>query len=357
MMLGVALGRAPAGLAVAGDRPALEARACAAGGRRGRRPRRAARSRSPPPTPPGRGGASGRRVLKRSIGSRRCPSAETTKSLLRHVEANPTESVRCNAARRRSVQASDGGGAAVTKRWKQRPDGSTWGDWGDDDELGRINLLTPEKVLAGRARGRGRHQLLPEPAARLPRRHRAEPAAPPAACSRRPRTWTATPTTFYNVHMSEMPDFGDPQVRRRVGRRRGDALAAVLDAVGLARPRRRRVRRRRRRRRGGRLLQRLPRRRRPRRPEARRRGRRRRPPLASPTTSASSTWRSTACRAAACSSTSRHHLGPRLARRRPRRRSRRSWRPTASSSSPATCSCSTPASPPRSSSGTATPTR
>ena len=37
----------------------------------------------------------------------------------------------------------------MTKRWKQRPDGSTWGDWGDDDELGRINLLTPEKVLEG----------------------------------------------------------------------------------------------------------------------------------------------------------------------------------------------------------------
>ena len=37
----------------------------------------------------------------------------------------------------------------MTKRWKQRPDGSTWGDWGDDDELGRINLLTPEKVLQG----------------------------------------------------------------------------------------------------------------------------------------------------------------------------------------------------------------
>lgn len=37
----------------------------------------------------------------------------------------------------------------MTKRWKQRPPGSTWGDWGDDDELGRINLLTPEKVLQG----------------------------------------------------------------------------------------------------------------------------------------------------------------------------------------------------------------
>ena len=37
----------------------------------------------------------------------------------------------------------------MAKRWTQRPDGSTWGDWGDDDELGRINLLTPEKVLQG----------------------------------------------------------------------------------------------------------------------------------------------------------------------------------------------------------------
>ncbi|MFM8304088.1 MAG: cyclase family protein, partial [Actinomycetota bacterium] len=37
----------------------------------------------------------------------------------------------------------------MAARWTRRPEGSTWGDWGDDDELGRINLLTPEKVLAG----------------------------------------------------------------------------------------------------------------------------------------------------------------------------------------------------------------
>jgi kynurenine formamidase len=37
----------------------------------------------------------------------------------------------------------------VGKRWTQRPEGSTWGDFGDDDELGRINLITPEKVLQG----------------------------------------------------------------------------------------------------------------------------------------------------------------------------------------------------------------
>jgi kynurenine formamidase len=34
-------------------------------------------------------------------------------------------------------------------RWTRRPEGSTWGDWGPDDELGRLNLLTPEKVLQG----------------------------------------------------------------------------------------------------------------------------------------------------------------------------------------------------------------
>ena len=37
----------------------------------------------------------------------------------------------------------------MAKRWVQRPDGSTWGDWGEDDELGRINLITSEKVLEG----------------------------------------------------------------------------------------------------------------------------------------------------------------------------------------------------------------
>ncbi len=34
-------------------------------------------------------------------------------------------------------------------RWKRRPEGSTWGDFGADDQLGRLNLLTPEKVLQG----------------------------------------------------------------------------------------------------------------------------------------------------------------------------------------------------------------
>jgi kynurenine formamidase len=34
----------------------------------------------------------------------------------------------------------------TSPRWKRRPEGSTWGNWGPDDQLGRLNLLTPEKV-------------------------------------------------------------------------------------------------------------------------------------------------------------------------------------------------------------------
>lgn len=34
-------------------------------------------------------------------------------------------------------------------RWKNRPEGSNWGEFGPDDELGRVNLLTPEQVLKG----------------------------------------------------------------------------------------------------------------------------------------------------------------------------------------------------------------
>jgi len=36
-------------------------------------------------------------------------------------------------------------------RWRQRPPGSNWGDFGPDDQAGRMNLLTPDKVLRGLA--------------------------------------------------------------------------------------------------------------------------------------------------------------------------------------------------------------
>ena len=37
----------------------------------------------------------------------------------------------------------------MNERWTQRPEGSNWGDFGPDDQKGRLNLLTPEKVLQG----------------------------------------------------------------------------------------------------------------------------------------------------------------------------------------------------------------
>jgi kynurenine formamidase len=39
----------------------------------------------------------------------------------------------------------------ATDRWKRRPEGSTWGDFGPDDQLGRINLLTPARRKAAAA--------------------------------------------------------------------------------------------------------------------------------------------------------------------------------------------------------------
>ncbi len=35
----------------------------------------------------------------------------------------------------------------MAARWTNRPEGSNWGDFGPDDQLGRINLLTPERVV------------------------------------------------------------------------------------------------------------------------------------------------------------------------------------------------------------------
>jgi len=33
----------------------------------------------------------------------------------------------------------------VPRRWRARPEHSNWGDFGDDDEVGRLNLITPER--------------------------------------------------------------------------------------------------------------------------------------------------------------------------------------------------------------------
>ncbi len=36
----------------------------------------------------------------------------------------------------------------MSQRWKNRPEHSNWGDFGPDDEIGRLNLITPERRLA-----------------------------------------------------------------------------------------------------------------------------------------------------------------------------------------------------------------
>lgn len=98
----------------------------------------------------------------------------------------------------------------MTKRWKQRPEGSTWGDWGDDDELGRINLLTPQKVLEGVREveaGISFSLSLPLdfPGGTALNQRRHPPRLAPT------EDMDGTPATFFNIHMSEMPDFGDPK--------------------------------------------------------------------------------------------------------------------------------------------------
>lgn len=42
-------------------------------------------------------------------------------------------------------------------RWTHRPEGSNWGEFGPDDQLGRLNLLTPERVRAAAAEIREGH--------------------------------------------------------------------------------------------------------------------------------------------------------------------------------------------------------
>ena len=112
---------------------------------------------------------------------------------------------------RRPLEGSGGkGDSAVTKRWTRRPEGSTWGDWGDDDELGRINLVTPEKVLQGVREVEAGISFclslpLDYPGGTSLNQRRYPPMLAPT------EDMEGNPATFYNVHMSEMKDFGDPR--------------------------------------------------------------------------------------------------------------------------------------------------
>jgi kynurenine formamidase len=98
----------------------------------------------------------------------------------------------------------------VTQRWKQRPPGSTWGDWGEDDELGRINLLTPEKVLQGVREVEAGISFclslpLDYPGGTALNQRRYPPVLAPT------EDMKGAPGTFYNVRMSEMEDWGNPK--------------------------------------------------------------------------------------------------------------------------------------------------
>src|SRR6476661_1148155 len=98
----------------------------------------------------------------------------------------------------------------MTKRWQQRPEGSTWGDFGDDDELGRINLITPEKVLEGVREVTAGISFclslpLDFPGGTILNQRRHPPRLAPT------EDMEGAADTFFNIHMSEMPDFGDPK--------------------------------------------------------------------------------------------------------------------------------------------------
>ncbi len=98
----------------------------------------------------------------------------------------------------------------MTKRWKQRPPGSTWGDWGDDDELGRINMVTAEKVLQGVREVEAGVSFclslpLDYPGGTALNQRRHPPVVVPT------ENMKGVPATFYNVRMSEMEDCGDPK--------------------------------------------------------------------------------------------------------------------------------------------------
>jgi kynurenine formamidase len=98
----------------------------------------------------------------------------------------------------------------MAERWVNRPEGSTWGDWGDDDELGRINLMTPDKVLQGVAEVRTGETFclslpLDYPGGTALNQRRHPPVLSPT------EDMEGNPAVFYNVHMSGMPDYGDPR--------------------------------------------------------------------------------------------------------------------------------------------------
>lgn len=80
----------------------------------------------------------------------------------------------------------------VTPRWKNRPVGSDWGDFGPGDPPGRSALLTPTKLPQGVAEGREGLRLclglpLDFPGRKVPDPRRLPPVLRPGPRSGRPK--------------------------------------------------------------------------------------------------------------------------------------------------------------------------
>jgi kynurenine formamidase len=120
-------------------------------------------------------------------------------------------SVQCNAVHGGKGPLRPEGARAMTERWIQRPPGSTWGDWGDGDELGRINLLTSDKVLQGVQEVEAGISFclslpLDYPGGTALNQRRYPPVLAPTEDMR------GNPDTFYNVHMKDMDEGDDRYV-------------------------------------------------------------------------------------------------------------------------------------------------
>src|SRR4051812_36870751 len=101
----------------------------------------------------------------------------------------------------------------MNKRWKNRPAGSNWGEFGADDQRGRMNLVTREKVLQGVAEvkeGRTFCLSLPldYPGGQVLNPRRAPPRL--AATARDGKQFFCRPLAEYNENMTDV--ISDDQV-------------------------------------------------------------------------------------------------------------------------------------------------
>ncbi|MGG7565135.1 cyclase family protein [Rhodovulum sp. DZ06] len=87
----------------------------------------------------------------------------------------------------------------MTRRWTRRPEESTWGDWGEDDQLGRLNLIDDAKRRQAAAEvqaGKAFCLSLPldKPGGNLLNKRRHPPVLKPTSLDDRP---------FFNAHFAE----------------------------------------------------------------------------------------------------------------------------------------------------------